>query len=79
MASSSAIFMNYIVIWSFVAVVGAIAGAILAGVKNRDYSAWAAWGFLFPPSVLILALLPRLKGMRPRRPTLDEEDAASGT
>ena len=79
MAVKSAVLMNYIVIWSVCAAVGGIAGAILAGMKNRDYSAWAAWGFLIPPSILILALLPRLKGMRPRRPTLDEEDAASGT
>lgn len=71
--------MTYIVIWSAIAVGSTILAAILAGVKNRDYSFWMAWAFLVPPSLLILLLLPKLKGLRPRRPTLDEEDAASGT
>lgn len=55
-------------------IVCGIIGAALAGFKNRDISVWAAWGFLFPPSVLLVLLLPRIKGVRPRRPTLDEED-----
>lgn len=71
--------MLYIAIWGVVAIAGCIAAAIVAGVKNRDYSFWAAWGFMFPPAVLILLILPPLKGQRPRRPTLDEEDAALGS
>lgn len=54
--------------------VSGIAGAILAGIKNRDYSFWIAWTFLFPPSLLVLLVLPRLKGARPRRPSLAEEE-----
>jgi len=63
-----------IAIWGLTALVAALFSGILATVKNRDISAWAAWGFLFPPALLLLALLPRL-GMRPRRRTLDEEDS----
>jgi hypothetical protein len=59
-----------------VMLLGALAGGIVAGIKNRNYSRWIAWGFVFPPAVLVLALLPTLKGARPRRPTLDEEDRA---
>jgi hypothetical protein len=70
--------MKFIVLWGLVALATAIAAGLLAGFKNRDYSFWAAWGFLFPPSVVVLAVLPKLKGLRPRRPTLDEEDAMSG-
>ncbi|MEO0810856.1 MAG: hypothetical protein AAFW82_09545 [Pseudomonadota bacterium] len=55
-------------------VCGAIA-AILAGYKNRNISAWVAWGFLVPPSLIILLCLSRLKGGRPRQMTMDEEDA----
>lgn len=51
---------------------------LLAGLvslwKNRDYSVWMAWSFLLPPALFILLLLPRHKGARPRRRTLDEED-----
>ena len=51
-----------------------IAGAILAGVKNRDVSFWTAWAFLFPPSIVVLLFLAKIKGQRPRRTSLDEED-----
>ena len=64
-------FITYIVL---IIAVSGIAGAILAGIKNRDYSFWIAWTFLFPPSLLVLLVLPRLKGPRPRRPSLAEEE-----
>ncbi|MCB1510804.1 MAG: hypothetical protein KDJ36_07855 [Hyphomicrobiaceae bacterium] len=60
-----------------VMVLGGLAGGIIAGLKNRDLSAWIAWGFLFPPSLIVLLLLPAHRGQRPRRPTLDEEDRAA--
>ena len=66
--------MTWIVIWGVTAILAAVVGGILAGVKNRDYSAWAAWCFLFPPLVLALLLSPKNPGPRPRRPTLDEQD-----
>ena len=66
--------MTWIVIWGITAILAAVVGGILAGVKNRDYSAWAAWCFLFPPLVLALLLSPKNPGPRPRRPTLDEQD-----
>ena len=66
--------MTWIVIWGVTAILAAVLGGILAGVKNRDYSAWAAWCFLFPPLVLALLLSPKNPGPRPRRPTLDEQD-----
>lgn len=72
-------FMVAIVIWGIVAIVSGVLGAILAGWKNRDISAWTAWCFLLPPMLLILLLRPRHKGPRPRRPTLDEEDRMTGS
>lgn len=67
--------VKYIVLWGLVAIGAAILGAILAGIRNRDASVWAAWCFVFPPAVLLVLLMPRHQGPRPRRPTLDEEDA----
>ena len=58
-------------------IITSILGAVLAGLKNRDVSVWLAWTFLIPPTLLILSLLPRIKGRRPRRRTLDEEDTMS--
>jgi hypothetical protein len=66
--------VKWIVVWSAVATLSAIAGALLASFKNRNGSTWAAWGFLLPPSVLVLMLLPRHRGPRPVQPSLDEED-----
>ncbi len=66
--------MTWIVAWGLSAIAAAIAGGLLAGIKNRDWSHWTAWCFLVPPLVLVLLVLPKRQGPRPRRPSLDEED-----
>lgn len=63
-----------ILIWSIVAFGAALMAAFLASWKNRDYSFWAAWCFLLPPLLLVLALLPKNVGPTPRQPTLDQLD-----
>lgn len=67
--------LEVIVVWGLVAVGSAIAAALVAGARNRDHSSWAAWCFLLPPLLLVLILLPRNRGPKRRRPTLDEEDS----
>ncbi len=69
--------MLWIAVWGLTAVACAMIAGALAGMKNRDYSFWMAWCFLLPPLVLLLAVLPKRQGPRPRRPTLDEEDHRS--
>lgn len=71
--------VEWIAIWGVVAIVAAILGGIIAGIKRRDHSFWAAWSFIFPPMLLILLLMPKNQGPKPRRPTLDEEDAAGAS
>lgn len=66
--------MQWIVIWGASAVAAAALAAVFAGHKNRDYSYWIAWCFLFPPLVLVLMLLPKHVGTRPRQPRLDDLD-----
>jgi hypothetical protein len=66
--------VEYIVIWGAVAFSASVIGGIIAHVRNRDPSVWAAWSFLFPPAILFLLLIGRNRGARPRRPSLDEED-----
>ncbi|MFM1817069.1 MAG: hypothetical protein RLZ98_3764 [Pseudomonadota bacterium] len=68
-----------VVIWAAVSTAAMLLAGVLAGWKNRDYSFWMAWGFVFPPSVLVLLVLPRHKGPRPTRPPADDlwhEDSA---
>ncbi len=67
-------FLTASTIWGISALGAAAIAGVLANIKNRDYSVWMGWSFLFPPTVIVLAFLPRLKGMRPRQPTLDEVD-----
>jgi hypothetical protein len=69
--------MNFLMvstIWGISALAGAAIAGVLASMKNRDYSTWMGWGFLFPPIVIFYAFLPRKGGTRPRQPTLDEVD-----
>jgi len=70
-------FVRGIVIWGGVALASAIIGGIIAGMKNRDYSSWIAWCFVLPPLVLVLLVLPRYQGPRPRQPRLDESERSS--
>ena len=70
--------MLFIVFVATVMILCGILGGVLAGLKNRDYSYWIAWTFILPPSLIVLALLPKLKGPRPRRESLAEEDAREG-
>jgi hypothetical protein len=61
-----------IAIWGIVSIAAAVIAGIVAGMKRRDHSFWAAWSFLFPPMLLILLVMPSNKGPRQRRPGLDE-------
>ncbi|WP_072376194.1 hypothetical protein [Hyphomicrobium sp. NDB2Meth4] len=67
-------FLRGIVIWGGIALASGIAGGLLAGVKNRDYSAWIAWCFILPPLVLVLLVVPKHQGPRPRQPRLDADE-----
>lgn len=66
--------ITYIAIWGIVSIVAAIAGGVVASVKRRDHSLWAAWCFVAPPLLIWLLLLPKNLGERPRQPSLDEDD-----
>lgn len=66
--------MTYLAIWGTVAIVAGALGFFLAGMKNRDSSAWAAWCFLLPPLLIALLLAPKNPGPRPRQAKLDDLD-----
>lgn len=67
--------VEIVVVWGVIAITAMVIGGLLAGLKKRDYSFWMAWSFIFPPVVALLLVLPA-HHKRPRRRTLDEEDAA---
>lgn len=66
--------MQIVAIWGLIAISAAVLAAFIAPLKNRDYSSWAAWTFLFPPLLIALILTPKNTGPRRRQPTLDQLD-----
>jgi apolipoprotein N-acyltransferase len=66
--------VKWIVAWGLVSLLAAVVGGVLAYVRNRDHSWWAAWCFIFPPLLVFLIFLPRNPGPKPRRQSLDDED-----
>lgn len=71
--------VKVIAIWGTVAIASMLLALIVAGIKRRDHSFWAAWSFMFPPMLLVLLAMPANKGERPRRLSLDEEERRAGS
>jgi hypothetical protein len=66
--------IGLIATWGIIAIGSAIVAGVVAAARNRDHSWWAAWCFVFPPMLIVLLLLPRNAGQKPRRPSMDEDD-----
>jgi uncharacterized membrane protein HdeD (DUF308 family) len=70
--------VKFVAFYGIAMIVSGILAAILAGVKKRDHSFWAAWSFLFPPMLLILLVIPTNRGPRQRRLSLEEAEHHEG-
>lgn len=68
--------MIYVVSWFLIAFAAGVLGGILAALKNRDYSAWAAWCFLFPPFLIVLLITPKYMGPPPAPRRLGDDGDA---
>ena len=66
--------IQIIAAWGLTAIASAVAGGVIASVKRRDHSSWAAWCFILPPLVLLVAIMPKNAGPRPVRRSLDDDD-----
>ncbi len=65
---------TFIAIYGCVALLASVLAGIIAGIKRRDASFWAAWTLLFPPMLIMLAFMPKNTGPRPRRPSIDANE-----
>lgn len=63
----------WIFYYTLMAVGALVLGLLLGWAKNRDAQQWAFFCFLFPPAVLLLLLLPKHAGSRPKRLSWDED------
>ena len=70
--------VKWIAIWGMVSIAAAVLAGLVAGFKRLDHSFWAGWSFVFPPMLLLVLLVPRNKGPRVRRKSIDEQEAALG-
>jgi hypothetical protein len=70
--------VKVIAYWGVIAIVSSVLAAVIAGMKRRDHSFWAAWSFLVPPMLLLLLVIPSNKGPRARRPSIDELEEQGG-
>lgn len=55
---------SLIAIWGFISIISALLGGIVARQKKRRLWVWATLAYCFPPTLLLLLILPR----RPREP-----------
>ena len=62
---------QFIAIYGGSALVASVLALIIAGIKRRDVSFWAAWSLLLPPMVLVLLFTSKNTGPRPRQPPMD--------
>lgn len=65
---------QFFAIYGMAMLVTSVLAGIIAGWKRRDFSFWMTICFLFPPAIVLLLLMPKNAGPRPRRPGLDEEE-----
>jgi hypothetical protein len=65
---------TFIAVYGSIAVIAAIVAAIVAAVKRRDYSYWATVTLLFPPMLAVLLIMPRNKGLRRGRESLEDQE-----
>jgi hypothetical protein len=63
-----------ITVYLTMALIGGIAGAVIANAKNRHAGFWMVLCLLLPPAVLVLLLLPRSKRVRPVRQYNEDSD-----
>ena len=64
----------FIAIYGSAMLLCGIAAGIVAYVKRRDVSFWMTTTFLFPPALIMLLLMSRNSGVRPKREGLDAQE-----
>lgn len=65
---------QFVAIYGIVMLAAAVCAGIIAGMKRRDWSFWATLSFIVPPALVLLLMMPKNPGPRPRRPGFDEEE-----
>jgi Na+/melibiose symporter-like transporter len=65
---------RFVAIYGAIVLLAAVLAGIVAAVKRRDVSYWMTMSILFPPAVILLFLMPKNVGPRPRREGMEAEE-----
>jgi ABC-type Fe3+-siderophore transport system permease subunit len=65
---------TFVAIYGSLMLVALVAAGILAYLRGRDVSYWMTLSFLFPPFIILLFLMPKQTGPRPRREGLEAQE-----
>ena len=64
----------FIAIYGSAMLLGGVIAGFVAYAKRRDVSYWMTMTFLFPPALLMLFLMSKNDGARPKRESLDAQE-----
>ncbi len=65
---------KFIAIYGSLMLLTSVVAGIIAYAKRRDVSYWMTLAFLFPPFVIMLILMTKNVGARPRRESLEAQE-----
>jgi Na+/melibiose symporter-like transporter len=65
---------KFIAIYGGIALAATLLAWIVALFKRRDWSYWMTMTLFFPPALIMLVLMPKNSGPRPRRESLDDQE-----
>jgi 4-amino-4-deoxy-L-arabinose transferase-like glycosyltransferase len=65
---------KFVAIYGLIALTAMLVACVLAVIKKRDWSYWMTITLLFPPVLILLLVMPKNPGPRPRREGLDEQE-----
>ena len=65
---------KFIAIYGSAMLLCGIAAGFVAYAKRRDVSFWMTTTFLFPPALVMLFLMAKNEGARPKRESLDAQE-----
>jgi Na+/melibiose symporter-like transporter len=65
---------KFVAIYGSAMLIASVLAGLVAAMKRRDVSYWMTMSFLFPPAIVMLLLMAKNTGPRPRRESFEAEE-----